>query len=149
MSELLYGRAGAGPGRDDPDFPVVGTVRYELHRALDTDRRCIKRVEVMAICVNRGEAVQWMLDHQDEWSADLDAVASPLAEPPVMGETWIRRAARVPVGTHDQRMAWAGATLGPHVAVIFHVRNGKVTYGTESIINRESITAFLAEWERP
>lgn len=39
--ELLYGQSGPHhPPDPDPDFPVVGTVRYELHTALDGHRRC-------------------------------------------------------------------------------------------------------------
>lgn len=70
-SDLLYGRSGPHhPPDPDPDFPVVGTVRYELHKALDGGRCCIKRLEVIAICESRDEARQYMLDHEDEWGED-------------------------------------------------------------------------------
>jgi hypothetical protein len=62
MSDLLYGRAGPEELRD-PDFPVPGTVRYELHKALDGYRCCIKRVEVMGIFESREQARQWMIEN--------------------------------------------------------------------------------------
>lgn len=55
----------------DPDFPPVGLVRYELMTQMtgleprDEDRCCIRRVEVVAVCENRAEARQWMLDHPE------------------------------------------------------------------------------------
>lgn len=77
MSESGREREGTGAGgapagqrqsqaedvRRDPDFPLAGHVRYELIHALGESPRCaIRRVEYVAICEDRAEARQWMLD---------------------------------------------------------------------------------------